>query len=194
MKKDLVSNKQEAAAKRPSPNEGYKVGRDIKASKVRVIGSQGQNLGLMDLELALDQANDQSLELVQIGMNEQENCPTTKIMDFGKFLYEKKKQRNEAKKNQKVIEVKELKFRPNIGDGDYVFRVNRAAEFLKEGKHVKITLQFKGREIASKDILGSGLFDRIVNDVTVKFGTGFDMQKESKGGPFWSKILVPKAT
>jgi len=194
MKKDLVSNKQEVAANKPNPNEGYKVGRDIKASRVRVIGSQGQNLGLMDLDLALEQASDQGLELVQIGFNEQEGCPTTKVMDFGKFLYERKKQRNEAKKNQKIIEIKELKFRPNIGSGDYTFRVNRIAEFLKEGKHVKVTLQFKGREIGSKEVLGGNLFERIFNDVTSKFGTGFDVQKESKGGPFWSKIFVPKAT
>jgi translation initiation factor IF-3 len=192
MKKKLGNSRQEGP--KPSPNEGYKIGREIRADTVRVIGDEGQNLGLMSLDLALDLAKDKGLELVQIGVNEQADCVTTKIMDIGKFLYEKKKQRGEAKKKQKVIELKELKFRPNIGDGDYNFRIGRAANFLKEGKHVKITLQFKGREIASKDTIGQNMFQRIEKDVTTSFGADFDTQKESKGGPFWSKIFVPKVS
>lgn len=190
MKKPLSNTKEN---QRPAVNDGHKIDYEIKADKVRVIGHDGQNLGLMSLEAAIELAHDKELQLVQVGTPDQDGSVAAKIMDIGKFLYEKKKQRTEAKKKQKVIELKELKFRPNIGDGDYKFRVERISEFLEEGKHVKVTLQFKGREIASKDTLGGNLFGRIEKDVLASFGDNFDMQKESKGGPLWSKIFVPKA-
>lgn len=190
MKKPLSNVKEN---QRPAANDGHKIDYEIKADKVRVIGHDGQNLGLMSLETAIELAHDKELQLVQVGTLDQDGSVAAKIMDIGKFLYEKKKQRTEAKKKQKVIELKELKFRPNIGEGDYKFRVERISEFLEEGKHVKVTLQFKGREIASKDTLGGSLFGRIEKDVLASFGDNFDMQKESKGGPLWSKIFVPKA-
>lgn len=179
---------------RPLPNEGYKVGTAIKADQVRVIGSSGENLGIMSLDQAIDAAQDIGLDLVQIGGAAEDGSVTAKIMDIGKFLYEKKKQRGEAKKKQRLVEVKELKLRPNIGDGDYSFRLKRACDFLNEGKHVKVTLQFRGREIGMKEAIGSKMFERIVGDITEGFGQAFEIQKESKGGPFWSKIIVPKTT
>lgn len=190
MKKKSVKSKQPSA--RPLPNEGYKVGSAIKADQIRVIGEEGENLGIMSLDQAISSAFEQGLDLVQIGGSAEDGSVTAKIMDVGKFLYEKKKQRGEAKKKQKLVEIKELKFRPNIGDGDYAFKIKRALEFLDEGKHVKITLQFRGREIGVKETMGTKMFDRIVKDVDDSFGQNYDLQKESKGGPFWSKIIVPK--
>ncbi len=176
---------------RPIPNEGYKVGRAIKAEEVRVIGTDGKNLGVMSLDQALNLADETGLDLVQISSGD--GVVIAKIMDVGKFLYQKKKQRVEAKKKQKVIEIKELKLRPNIGPGDYKVKISRAVQFLKDGKHVKITLQFRGREIAAMSTMGKEMFERILNDIKENFGQGFEVQKESKGGPFWSKIVVPKA-
>ncbi len=192
MKKKSVKTPSSQPNSRPLPNEGYKVGSAIKCDPLRVIGEEGENLGIMSLEQATGLAAERGLDLVQIGGSAEDGSATAKIMDVGKFLYEKKKQRGEAKKKQKLVEVKELKFRPNIGDGDYAFKIKRALEFLEEGKHVKITLQFRGREIAVKDTIGEKLFERITKNITDSFGQNFDVQKESKGGPLWSKIVVPK--
>lgn len=192
MKKKSVKTNQPSANSSSSSGNGYKIGSAIKADSVRVIGQDGENLGVMSLDQAISAAYELELDLVQIGGSAEDGTVTAKIMDVGKFMYEKKKQHGEAKKKQKLVEVKELKFRPNIGDGDYAFKIKRALEFLEEGKHVKITLQFRGREIAVKDTMGTKLFERIVKDVDDSFGQNYDLQKESKGGPFWSKIIVPK--
>ncbi|MCK4499174.1 translation initiation factor IF-3 [Candidatus Babeliales bacterium] len=174
------------------PNAGYLVNEAIRADALRVITHTGDNLGEVSREQALQAARDAGLDLVLIS-GESDGAATAKIMDFGRFLYDKKKQTVEAKKKQKTIEIKEVKFRPNIDIGDYTVKLNRARNFLLDGKHVKITLQFRGREIGMKYAIGAKLFDRISGDLrTDETITSLEEQKESKGTNIWSKILVAK--
>ena len=103
-----------------------------------------------------------------------------------------KKQQNEAKKHQKVIQIKELKMRPHIGEGDYLIKMNKAVEFLRDGKRVKFTLQFRGREGAMMNELAPQLFIRIKKNLDDhQLGTLLE-EAESRGGPFWSKIFYLK--
>ena len=174
------------------PNEGFSINEAIKAPELRVITHTGDNLGVVTREVALTAARDAGLDLVQIG-DEKNGELTAKIMDFGRFLYDKKKQTAEAKKKQKVIEIKEIKMRPNIGEGDYNIKLKRVENFLEEGKHVKLTLQFRGREIPMKEVTGSKIFRKIVAHLEKNeiFGA-IDVQKESIGGAMWSKIFVAR--
>jgi translation initiation factor IF-3 len=174
------------------PNEGFLINEAIKAPELRVITHTGDNLGVVTREVALTAARDAGLDLVQIG-DEKNGEFTAKIMDFGRFLYDKKKQTAEAKKKQKIIEIKEVKMRPNIGEGDYNIKLKRVEDFLDEGKHVKLTLQFRGREIPMKEVTGSKIFKKIVAHLEKNeiFGA-IDVQKESIGGAMWSKIFVAR--
>ena len=175
--------------KKSSKSEVF-VNDRIRGAKIRVISETGENLGPLSRAEAFARANELSLDLVQIGQDD--DAPIAKIMDFGKHLYLKKKQQNEAKKHQKVIQIKEVKLRPNIGDQDYQTKLNRAYAFLKDGKRVKFTLQFRGRERAMMNEKGHAFFERIKNDVAAQeLGVMVD-EKESRGGPFWSKIIYIK--
>lgn len=120
--------------------------------------------------------------------------PVTKIMDYGKELYNRKKKLSEAKKHQKVIQIKEIKIRPKIGEHDYQTKMNRGIEFLESGKKVKVTLLFRGREMANKHERGRELFDKI--------GRTFEERgmlerivedKEIKAGSAWSKVFSLKS-
>jgi translation initiation factor IF-3 len=175
--------------KKPQSNN-YLVNEQIKAPKVQVIDQEGQNLGLLSKEEALLLAQEAALDLVQVG--QKDSMVIAKIMDFGKFLYTKKKQLSEAKKKQKIIQIKEIKMRPNIGDQDYNTKLNKAVEFLKEGKKVKFTLQFRGREFIMINELGNKIFSRIEQDLTDRKLGSLVQEKEQRGGPFWSKIYYLK--
>ena len=173
------------------PNSGHFINEQIRAHEVRVISDDGQNLGVITLEQALSLAEEAGLDLVQISEGDTGSV-TAKIMDFGKFLYEKKVQSKEAKKHQKVILVKELKLRPGIDEMDFKIRVNQAIQFLKDGKRVKFTLQFKGRQVVSMEAVGLKMFERIKNTLTEAKLTNLLEEKESRGIPFWSKIFYLK--
>jgi len=142
------------------------------------------------MTFARSRADETGLDLVQI--SDSNNEVIVKLMDFGKFLYEKKKQDGEAKKNQKVIQIKEVKLRPNIGDQDYKIKLKRAIEFLEDGKRVKFTLQFRGREMASMDSVGPAMFARISADLVDHDLGNLVEEKEQRGRPFWSKIVYVK--
>ncbi len=186
-----MNNKRQPDGKVTSTH-GYFVNEKIRDLELRVINQNGDNLGVVTKGEALVLAQQAGLDLVQIS-KDAEGLVTAKIMDFGKFLYEKKKQQNEAKKKTKTIEIKEIKLRPNIDSGDYDLKVSRAAEFIEEGMHVKITLQFKGREINLRSGLGPTLFERILNDVRTKLPNFLiDYQKETGVGTMWTKVLVGK--
>lgn len=114
--------------------------------------------GIVNIRQALDMAERAGLDLVEISPNAAP--PVCKILDFGKFKYESKRRLHEARKKQKNIELKEMKFKPNIGQGDFEVKLRKIKEFLKDGDKVKISLWFKGREILHKDI-GEKLFERI---------------------------------
>ncbi|MFC1894981.1 translation initiation factor IF-3 [Candidatus Dependentiae bacterium] len=171
-------------------SSNYTVNNQIKASSVQVINQKGENIGVISKIEALNLANEAGLDLVQVG--EKDSVVITKIMDFGKFLYTKKKQLSEAKKKQKIIQVKEIKLRPNIGDQDYKTKLNRAIGFLTSGKKVKFTIQFRGREFIMINDLGRGIFQRIDDDLASSDIGNLVQEKEKRGGPFWSKIYYLK--
>lgn len=164
----------------------YIVNEQVRAETLLVITDDGENLGVLSRSRALAAAQEASLDLVQVG--EKDNMVVAKIMDFGKFLYAKKKQMSDSKKHQKVVQIKEIKMRPNIGDQDYRTKLNQAVEFFAEGKKVKFTLQFKGREITMMDDLGFKFFARITNDLSQRDVGALVEEKDSRAGSFWSKI------
>ncbi|HZS10122.1 MAG TPA: translation initiation factor IF-3 [Blastocatellia bacterium] len=134
----------------------------IRAKEIRVIDDEGQMIGVMAPQKALDIARQRGLDLVEIAP--QADPPVCRIIDFGKFLYEQKKKAHEAKKKQVVIEVKEIKFRPATDEHDYNFKMKHAREILKGGDKVKATVRFRGREITHKE-LGAQLLDRLTTDL-----------------------------
>lgn len=168
----------------------YLINDQIKAEQIRLITETGENLGVVSREEALSRAKSSGLDLVII--SEGNSVVVAKIMDFGKFLYIKKKQQNEARKKQKVIQIKEIKMRPNIGDQDYKTKFEHAVQFLKDGKRVKFIMQFRGREMVMMNELGEKFFTRVHNDlVELDLGLLVD-EKEQRGRPFWSKVYYIK--
>lgn len=171
---------------------GNLVNEAIRVAHVQVINEEGVNVGVITREEALQLARRADLDLVVVSDTGSEGVPVAKIMDFGKLLYAKKKKQAEAKKHQKTIQIKEIKMRPKIGEHDYVTKLNQATQFLKEGKHLKITLMFKGRETSSSSERGAEMFAKI--DQTFK-QEGLDSivyEKESKSASIWSRIYCLK--
>jgi len=170
------------------------INEKIRADQLQLIGSEGENVGVVSRREALQRAQDESLDLVLIAESGQEGVPVVKIMDFGKVLYDKKKKKAEAKKHQKVIQVKEVKIRPTIGIHDYQTKLKQAIQFLESGKRVKFTLFFKGREQANKDERGSEIFDKIENTLKEHGYTSDNMvqEKDMQAGRLWSRIYYLK--
>lgn len=139
-----------------------RINERIRVPKVRLIDVDGNQLGIVAVEEAREAAREQGLDLVEVAP--QARPPVCRIMDFGKFLYQQKKKLQEAKKHQHVTQVKEVKFRPNIDDHDYDVKMRRALAFLADGDKVKATVQFRGREMARKD-LGFTLLERVEKDI-----------------------------
>ncbi len=117
---------------------------------MRLIDEAGNQVGVVAIEDALDAAEEAGLDLVEISPNA--DPPVCKILDYGKYKYELQKKQNEARKKQKTIDVKEIKMRPNIDDHDYDVKLRSATRFLEEGDKVKVTMRFRGREMAHQDI------------------------------------------
>ncbi len=128
---------------------------------VRLIDADGVNVGVVDRETALRKAEESGLDLVEISPNA--DPPVCKILDIGKYKYEEQKRKNEARKKQKIIEVKEIKLRPNIDDHDYDVKMRAMRRFIEEGDKVKVTLRFRGREMAHVE-LGHQLLARVKAD------------------------------
>nr|WP_238991850.1 translation initiation factor IF-3 [Gemmobacter caeruleus] len=135
----------------------------IRAPEIRLIGADGENVGIVTPSRAMAMAEEAGLDLVEISPNAEP--PVCKIMDFGKFKYEQQKREAEARKKQKIIEIKEIKFRPGTDDHDYNVKMKAVLKFLGEGDKVKITLRFRGREMAHQE-LGLELLNRVAGDVT----------------------------
>jgi len=135
----------------------------IASPKVRVIDENGENLGVMLTAEAIEQAAQVGLDLVEISPNA--DPPVAKFLDIGKFKYEAQKKANLARKNQKTQEIKEIKMRPNIDDHDYDTKMKKVFAFIEEGDKVKITLRFRGRELAHGQ-LGMQLLQRVQTDTT----------------------------
>jgi translation initiation factor IF-3 len=142
----------------PKDQDGPRVNTEIDARSIRLIDADGEMVGVVSLREGLDMAAEVGLDLVEVSPNA--DPPVCKILDFGKFKYEAQKKKNEARKKQKVIEVKEVKLRPNIDDNDYEVKMRAMRKFLGEGDKVKITLRFRGREMAHQH-LGMAVLDRV---------------------------------
>ena len=140
----------------PAVNEG------IVSSQVRLIRSSGENAGVTDTEEAIQQAFAEGLDLVEISPNS--NPPVAKIMDYGKYKYQAQKKKSEARKKQSVIVVKEIKIRPSIEEHDYQVKMRAINRFIGDGDKVKVTLRFRGREMAHQE-LGAKILDRVREDL-----------------------------
>lgn len=138
--------------------EGPRVNEEITATTVRLIDANGEQVGVVTANDALDRAFEAGLDLVEISPNAEP--PVCKILNFGKFKYEAQKRKAEAKKKQKVIDIKEIKVRPGIDDNDYAIKMRSVRRFLEDGDKVKVTLRFRGRELAHQE-LGVKVLDRI---------------------------------
>ncbi|WP_107495278.1 translation initiation factor IF-3 [Thalassobius sp. I31.1] len=145
----------------PQRETGPRVNERVRAPEIRLIGAEGENVGVVTPSRAMDMAADAGLDLVEISPNA--NPPVCKIMDFGKFKYEQQKRESEARKKQKTIEIKEVKFRPNTDTNDYEVKMRNVFKFLENGDKVKISLRFRGREMAHQE-LGRKLLERVAED------------------------------
>jgi translation initiation factor IF-3 len=146
----------------PPSRDGPRVNDEIRAPQVRLIDQDGEMQGVMTAREAMQRAFSVGLDLVEISPNA--DPPVCKILDFGKFKYEQQKKKNEAKKKQKVIEIKEIKVRPNIDENDYQVKMRAMKSFIEEGDKVKVTLRFRGREMAHQEI-GVRVLERIKNEM-----------------------------
>jgi translation initiation factor IF-3 len=156
-----VSNFKPNYFQRRSKPQGPKANERIKALDVQVIGSEGNNLGVMQLKQAIQMAKDEGLDLIEISPNA--NPPVCKIMDMGKYKYDLQKKANQAKKKQKIVSLKEIKLRPGTEIHDYNFKIKNAKKFISKGDKVKFTVKFKGREMQHVE-LGKDLMKRIIDD------------------------------
>ena len=148
----------------PPTRDGPRVNEEIRIPQVRLIDQDGEMQGVLTVREAMQRAFAAGLDLVEISPNA--DPPVCKILDFGKFKYEQQKKRNEAKKKQKVIEIKEIKVRPNIDENDYQVKMRAMKSFIEEGDKVKVTLRFRGREMAHQDI-GVRVLERIRSEMDV---------------------------
>ena len=153
---------------------------------MRLIGADGEQLGIMDTSHALDQAYEQDLDLVEVASNA--NPPVCRIMDYSKFRYEQQKKQQEARKNQKRIQVKEIKFRPGTDVGDYQVKLRNLKRFLEDGDKAKVTVRFRGREMAHLE-LGQDLLRRIEGDLA---DVAVVEQKAGVEGRQMVMVLAPK--
>jgi len=139
-----------------------RINGEITAREIRLVGIDGEQLGIVGLREAMALAEENDIDLVEISPTAQP--PVCKLMDYGKFKYEQSKKRHEAKQKQKQIQVKEIKFRPGTDEGDYQVKLRNLIRFLGEGDKAKITLRFRGREMAHQDI-GLALLKRVEADL-----------------------------
>ena len=139
-----------------------RINGEITAREIRLVGKEGEQLGIVSLREAMAAAEELDIDLVEISPTAQP--PVCKLMDYGKFKYEQSKKRHEAKLKQKQVQIKEVKFRPGTDDGDYGVKLRNLVRFLSEGDKAKVTLRFRGREMAHQDI-GLALLKRVDADL-----------------------------
>jgi len=145
-----------AATKRVRRNE------EIEATEVRVIRSDGEQAGVMSIAAGIELAKEEGLDLVEV--SPMAEPPVCRVMDFGKYLFEQNKKNQSAKRKQKQVHVKEIKFRPGTEEGDYQIKLRKLIAFLEDGDKTKVTLRFRGREMAHKE-LGAQLLTRVRDDL-----------------------------
>ena len=147
---------------RPPSSKDPRINRQITNPKVRLV-VEGKGTEVVDTRTAIEQAEARGLDLVEISPDQ--DPPVCKIVDFGKWKFEQQKRKKEQAKNQHVIQIKEIKLRPKVGKNDYDIKKNQAVSFLEKGDKVKVTLRFRGREIAHPE-LGMAIMNRLLTDVT----------------------------
>jgi translation initiation factor IF-3 len=147
----------------PVQKDGPRINEEINVREVQLIDNEGHNRGVVPIQEAIEAATAAGLDLVEIAPNSQP--PVCKVLDFGKYKYQEQKKAAEARKKQKTVEIKEIKFRPMIDDHDYDVKMRSMRRFFEEGDKVKVTLRFRGREMAHQE-LGTKLLDRVRDDLT----------------------------
>ena len=171
----------------PIAAQDHLLNEDIKAPEVRLISDTGEQLGLMSAEEALKIAVEKEMDLVMIAPGSKP--PVCKIMDYGKYRFEQAKREKEAKKNQRVIEIKEIRMSPSIGDNDFNTKLRAGQKFLSEGNRLKVTIRFRGREMAHTNI-----GEQLLKDFAAKCSELANMDKNPKlEGRNMSMFLSPKA-
>ena len=146
----------------PPVKEGPKANEQIEAAEVRLIDAEGGQVGVVGISEAISMAADSGLDLVEVSPNV--SPPVCKILDLGKYKYEAQKKKSEARKKQKIIELKEIKFRPNIEQHDYDVKMRAMRRFLDDGDKVKVTLRFRGREMVHQH-LGMNVLKRVRDEM-----------------------------
>ena len=159
---------------------------EITASEVRLVNGEGEQVGVVSLELAFAEADEAGLDLVEVSPDS--NPPVTKIMDFGKFRYDQRKKDRENRKKQHTVSLKEIRMRPSISDHDLETKINRSIKFLQAGSRLKISVRFRGREMARQD-LGAALMDRVTEQLEEYANVD---KSASVEGRVMSLHLVPK--
>jgi translation initiation factor IF-3 len=165
-----------------------RINSNIRITPIRVVSETGEQLGVITTEDALERARDVGLDLVEVAPNERP--PVCRIMDYGKYKYEQEKKKKEQKKHQVQIKLKEVKFHVNVGDHDYETKMRNLTKFIEHGDRVKVSLMFRGRENAHRE-LGFEVINRVIQD-TAEY-TSVD-QVPRLQGRFVTAILVPKKT
>lgn len=145
-----------------SSQNDNRINEQIRVPQVRVIGVEGEQLGVLSIQEALQRAGALTLDLVEVSPNA--DPPVCKLMDYGKFRYQQQKRAHEAKKKQAVVQIKEVKVRPKIDEHDYQFKLKHVMRFLEDGDKAKLTVVFRGREIVHREI-GEKLLARFIDDV-----------------------------
>lgn len=175
---------------------GPLINEKIRFDKLQLITHLGENRGVVSRFDALNAAREAGLDLVLISPQGNEGYPVAKVLDFGKLQYEKKKQASKAKEKQQVIQIKEVKIRPKIAAHDLQTKINMAIRFLQEGKHVKVALQFRGREIEMRAVAGDALFKKIEAAFEAADFGGKAMAKKDDttvmGASIWARIYSLK--
>ena len=182
MENSIVRTRQEM----PSSSDGPRINEMINSRSVRCIDPDGEQLGILSIDEAMNKAEELGLDLVELQPNAEP--PVCKILDYGKHKYQAQKRANEARKKQKIIEVKEIKLRPNIDQHDYQVKMKAVRKFIDGGDKVKITLRFRGREMAHVE-LGTDLLSRVQGDID-DFAKIESMPKME--GRQMTMILAPK--
>lgn len=145
----------------PPSKDGPRVNDAIRNQTVRLIDAEGEQVGVVHIREALEMAEEAGLDLVEISPNA--DPPVCKILDYGKFKFDQQKRKAEQRKKQKTVELKEIKLRPNIDENDYQVKMRNLVKFINEGNKVKVTLRFRGRELAHQE-LGMAVLNRVRND------------------------------
>lgn len=172
--------------RRGGTTDNRRVNREIRVSNVRLINEEGEQVGIVDIEDALNSADEAGLDLVELDGNA--DPPVCRVMDYGKWKFEQSKKQQAARKKQKQVQIKEVKFRPGTDEGDYQVKLRNLKRFLEDGDKVKVTLRFRGREMAHQE-LGLELLERVESDL---MELGAIEQRPRMEGRLMVMMLSPK--